>query len=260
MTTDSPGPLSPVVPLSEVDDATRCVATVAARLTAEQAGAPSLLPGWSRGHVLAHLSANAEGLMRLATWALTGTETPMYASPEARDAEIEAGAARSGQEHADHLTRTAAALREQLVALEAAPEALAAVTRAGSGAALPGHLIGHARLRELEIHHVDLGLDHTPSDWSPAFAARTLDQLTPFFRDHRRMPVRRLVAPGGVLADAAHVDAAHLGAAAWEVAEAGPDLLGRPSELLAWLTGRGDGSGLLLDGLPDRAPAAPRWV
>src|SRR5690606_41518642 len=54
--------------------------------------APSRLPGWSRAHVVSHLHFNAEALRRLADWARTGVENPMYPSAQRRDAEIEEGA------------------------------------------------------------------------------------------------------------------------------------------------------------------------
>lgn len=41
---------------------------------------PSRLPGWTRAHVVGHLARNADALTRLATWARTGVETPMYGS------------------------------------------------------------------------------------------------------------------------------------------------------------------------------------
>ena len=40
-------------------------------------------------------------------------------------------------------------------------------------ASLPG-----MRLREVEIHHVDLGAGYTTADWSPAFAVLLLDAMT----------------------------------------------------------------------------------
>jgi maleylpyruvate isomerase len=52
----------------------------------------SLLPGWTRRHLTAHIGYNARAIARLIEWAGTGIETPMYASPEARDHEIEFGA------------------------------------------------------------------------------------------------------------------------------------------------------------------------
>ena len=58
---------------------------------------PSLLPGWSRGHVLTHLARNADGLANLASTASTastGVLQPMYVSMQARDEDIERGAGR----------------------------------------------------------------------------------------------------------------------------------------------------------------------
>ena len=53
---------------------------------------PSLLPGWSRRHVIAHVGFNARAIARLVEWARTGEENPMYASPEQRGEEIDFGA------------------------------------------------------------------------------------------------------------------------------------------------------------------------
>ena len=50
---------------------------------------PSLLPGWTRGHVIAHLTLNAEGLAGVLHGAHLGEPAPMYASQEARDGDIE---------------------------------------------------------------------------------------------------------------------------------------------------------------------------
>lgn len=61
-------------------------------LSSSDLDAPSLLPGWSRRHVIAHVGYNARAVARLVEWASTGVETPMYSSPEARNREIEFGA------------------------------------------------------------------------------------------------------------------------------------------------------------------------
>ena len=61
-------------------------------LTDDELDGPSLLPGWSRRHVLAHVGYNARALTRLVQWANTGVETPMYSSPQARNQEIAYGA------------------------------------------------------------------------------------------------------------------------------------------------------------------------
>ena len=53
-------------------------------------GKPSKCEGWTRAHVIAHLARGADAMTNLATWAVTGQETPAYESREKRDAEIEA--------------------------------------------------------------------------------------------------------------------------------------------------------------------------
>ncbi len=52
----------------------------------------SLLPGWTRRHITAHIGYNARAIARLIEWAATGVETPMYASTAVRDHEIDFGA------------------------------------------------------------------------------------------------------------------------------------------------------------------------
>ena len=71
------------------------VESAAAGLDAAQVAGPSRLPGWSRGHILSHLARNADALVNLLTWARTGTEKRMYASPADRADGIEAGAHRA---------------------------------------------------------------------------------------------------------------------------------------------------------------------
>src|SRR5699024_10769299 len=61
-------------------------------LTDDQLDEPTLLSGWSRRHLIAHVGYNARAISRLVRWANTGIETPMYASPEARNHEIDFGA------------------------------------------------------------------------------------------------------------------------------------------------------------------------
>ena len=67
-------------------------------LTDDDMRAPSLLPGWTRGHVVTHLARNADAFCNLLHWAETGEEHYMYESRERRDADIEAGAGRSAHD------------------------------------------------------------------------------------------------------------------------------------------------------------------
>src|SRR5919201_2954624 len=59
----------------------------------------SLLPDWTRGHVLTHIARNADGITRTVSAALRGEQVDRYPrGPEGRAADIEAGAHRSAGE------------------------------------------------------------------------------------------------------------------------------------------------------------------
>ena len=131
------------------------LATALGRLVEEDYARPSLLPGWTRAHVLAHLARNADAMLNLLAWARTGTETPMYPSPDARDRDIEETARRSPQElEADVLGATA---RLAQAVRETPPEAWAATVRTFRGREIPGADIVRMRAQEVWVHAVDLG-------------------------------------------------------------------------------------------------------
>ena len=216
------------------------------RLAEAELRNPSLLPGWTRAHLLTHLARNADGLAVLAHNARTGEDGPMYpGAPDQRELDIEAGAGRGIGDVRLDLADSADRLMAAFADFSADARDREVTLR--SGATAYGWEIPGIRVREVEIHHVDLDAGYTPDDWSPDFAARTLDQLSPFFRDNRDCPV-------GVLA-------ATDGDGRWEVAgDAGrrPTLAGPRSALVGWLTGRTSGEGLVLDP-PGELPRAPRW-
>lgn len=206
---------------------------------------PSLLPGWTRGHVLSHVARNADALVNLVHAARTGDPGQMYpGGREQRDADIEAGAARRVGDQRLDVAESAERLLDAFVETFPAAACEREVTMA-SGASAYGWEIPMLRVREVAIHHVDLDAGYTPDDWPEGFAARTLDQLSPLFRDSRDCPVGSLVA----------TDADR----AWEVASAGPALEGATAALAAWLVGRSGGAGLRLTA-PGEVPAAPRWA
>ena len=242
---DSPGP-DPATLRAALDEMAastdRLLANVD-RLDDAALRAPSRLPGWTRAHVLTHIARNADGLVNLATWARTGEETPMYAGGQAgRAAEIEAGVDR----HIGDVRLDISDSAERLLGAFAdfPDEGLTRELVFGAGAAGFGWEIPLMRTREVEIHHVDADVGYTPAHWSGDFVHRTLDQLAPFFRDERDMPVGRLAATDSDRS--------------WEVAAVGPALTGPSNALLAWLTGRSSGDGLQLD-TGDPVPMAPTW-
>lgn len=234
--------LPPAEALAELRDSTdRLLATVAGWDDAMVAG-PSALPGWTRAHLLTHLARNADGMRNLAHWASTGVRTPMYTSWDDRAAAIEAGSSRSADALRADLAASAAQLDTEMAELDAA--ALERTVTLGREETLtPGWVLPLQRVREVEIHHVDLLAGYAPADWSERFTRRTLDQLSPRILDRGDSPVRVLEADDGT---------------AWQLAEAGPALRGPSTELLAWLLGRSAGTRLTLD-RGGRLPSPPAW-
>ena len=229
--------------LGRITQAQDRLLTTAAALSDEQAREPSLLPGWTRAHVLTHIARNADGLRNLLIWAQTGTETPQYASRDERDAQIEAGAGLGAAELAEDVRRSAEAFLAQ--ASELAGEAWNAQVRGLRGPAHPAWFILHRRLTEVEVHHVDLAAGYGPPDWPDWFVTDMLYQVT------------------GDMAEAADappvtVTDASSGRQYLLSQDARPDreITGTGAELLAWLLGRSGGAGLVAD--PDGPlPAVP---
>ncbi len=104
-----------------------------------------------------------------------------------------------------------------------------------------------ARLREVEVHHVDLAAGYGPEDWSPAFSLRLLREVTAGLTAGPPLVLR----PDGVDHPIA-VGTAADGTAADATTVAGP-----VADLAAWLTGRGDGA--RLTATPGPLPTPPRW-
>jgi maleylpyruvate isomerase len=229
--------------LDEMAQATDRVLDTLHELSDDDVRAPSRLPGWTRAHVLTHIARNADGLVNLVTWAGSGQETPMYpGGREGRNADIEAGAGR----HAADLEGDIEASSERLLAALSAmpPEGLDRTVRMLSGTEHGGWDIPFIRIREVEIHHVDLGAGYGPADWEAPFVTRTLDFVTRGFLARGDVPVLSLRGTDS--------------GRSWEVGRAGAELRGPDHELLAWVVGRSDGASLVSE--PDGPiPAAPPW-
>jgi maleylpyruvate isomerase len=139
-----------------------------ADLTDEDARRPSLLPGWSVGHVLSHLARNAEGNLRMAEGVLAGEIRAMYPEgPEGRARDIEAGAARPAAVLVADLRETADALHAAWDRIT--PQQWGAGAGMANQGVVPGRRLVRSRWREIEVHHADLGLGFTPGDWSAAY-------------------------------------------------------------------------------------------
>lgn len=222
----------PPIRLDALVESTHSLQRSIADLSDEQARADSLLPGWSRGHVLTHVARNADAMVNLATWARTGEVTPMYPSRSERDAVIQEQAGRP----AGALVADIEASHEQmLAALEAltpeqweAPIRYGAADTSGHGSDIPV-----MRRTEVEVHHVDLALDYTLAHWPEDFVESLLERTVADF-SARESP------PGCVLVG-------NDNEGRWTVGGGGQEISGTPPSLLGWLIGRTDGIGLYSD-------------
>lgn len=191
---------------------------------------PSLLPGWTRAHVIAHLTLNAEGLAGVLHGAHIGEPRTMYASQEARDGDIEEV---SRLEPTDLRERFLAATGRFTEALEAmAPgDWDGRFDRTPGGRSIACVNVPLMRLREVEIHHADLDAGYSAADWGEDFRAILLESLT------------KLAAPEPFSIRPTDLDRTwHYGDG-----EGGPVVTGTASDLGWWLTGRGTGEGLTSD-------------
>jgi maleylpyruvate isomerase len=221
----------PALDAAAVQEATARFVAAAAALPDASLAEPSLLPGWSRGHLLTHLARNADALVNLLTWARTGEETPMYPDGASRDQDIEAGADRPLGEHLDDL-RASAARFDQAVA-QLRPAAWATQVTMRSGRVIAAAEIPWRRLVELRLHHVDLGVGYGTADLPADFAARELATLADGLTGHEGIAAVRLE-------DTESGTVWNIGAAAE------PDLTvsAGTRQLLAWLSGRAPYDGL----------------
>ena len=172
--------------LDRVAAATDRVLVTATGLSDAQARGPSLLPGWSRGHVLTHIARNADGLRNLLIWARAGTQTPMYASAESRSADIEAGAGRPAADLAADVRESAAAFTAEAASMP--DDAWTAQVRALNGPPFPALGVLERRLSEVEIHHVDVAAGYSPADWPEDFLSEALPRVAESFAGRDNMP------------------------------------------------------------------------
>ncbi|WP_134652527.1 maleylpyruvate isomerase family mycothiol-dependent enzyme [Streptomyces sp. H23] len=219
--------------LASVRDATERLLTAVGKLDNASVTESSRLPGWSRGHVLAHLARNADALVNV----LEGR--PMYVSGEARDADIERDAPRP-------LDAQLADLRESAARFQgtgAAPADWSRTVELRNGVTDSASRVPFRRWVEVELHHVDLGIGYELEDLPTEFTAREIDFLATRFAGHPDVPPTRLTDGTRAWRTGREADTP-------EVTVTGP-----PADLLGWLAGRREGSALTAEGGP--LPALP---
>ena len=203
------------------------------QLADDDAHRPSLLPGWTVGHVLTHLARNAESHVRMLDAAARGEVADQYPGGNAqRAADIAAGA---GRPAADLVADVMATVHALEAAWRSTPAEVwsAGVGRMGGGL-VPVAELPFLRWREVEIHHVDLGLGYGVADWPDAYVEAELA------RSLASLPAR--LAPGAAVT----LHATDTGET-WTVPEGATDarpVTGDRRLLLAWVVGRAEDPGL----------------
>jgi len=213
-----------------------------AELSDDDFDAPSLLPGWSRRHIIAHVGYNARALTRLIEWAATGIETPMYGSPEQR-----------AQEIADGATLKSIALRHLVshsnVHLnvewrDLAESAWQAEVRTAQGRTVPASETPWMRSREVWIHAVDLNNGGSFRDFPPEVVDRLLKEITGTWRQ-RGEGLDLVINPTDRNLSIAVGDKPAVG------------LAGTAADLACWAAGRGTYGVIATTG---EVPQQPRWL
>ena len=167
----------------QIDQATQRLLDTARVITEPDLRAPSLLPGWTRAHVVAHVARNADAMRNLLVGVRTGQDRPAYASAEARQADIEQGAGLRASELMADLAASAMALRT--VARQLPEMGWLVPVRILDTASFPAAQLLTRRLVEVELHHCDLGAGYGPADWPAAFTAMDLAEPMRSLRQDR---------------------------------------------------------------------------
>ncbi|MGQ1839507.1 maleylpyruvate isomerase family mycothiol-dependent enzyme [Kocuria turfanensis] len=205
-------------------------------LSEEELAAPSLCDGWSRAHVVAHLASNGRALVRLVDWAVTGREQRPYASPEARNREIDELAALPREELLRRTGESAAYFAEQCRRLGGD---LAVDEVHMHGKRIPASAVVALRNSEIVVHHHDLDTSWTLERAEPD---SLLDALEAAVRTMRAKD-----APGMTLVTEEGDE--------WVIGDGAARVRSDRAGLLAWLA-RGQAGRVTAE---ERLPALPTW-
>jgi len=203
---------------------------------------PSVLAGWQRRHLVAHLSANAEALCNLVHWATTGEPTPMYSSTTQRADDIETGSHKPVDQLRAWVVASSAKLAGELASIP--DERWTAEVVTAQGRTVPATEIPWLRTREVFIHATDLAAGITFADLPSDFLLALIDDI---------VTKRANTKDGAALSVAVAEDT-------WTIPGIGEEVAvsGSLADVAAYLAGRSHGPVLTASGEP--APALPAWL
>lgn len=205
--------------LAQLNRAGDAVTAITATLTDPDIKAPSELPGWSRGHVLAHIAGISNAMARQLEYAARGESIELYdGGYEGRTQAIEMAA---GHSAAEHRADVSAALERALRAFDSLNGSAGwqqPISYRG-GVAFDG---GLALWRELVIHASDLDAGRGPETWNRPFCEHLFDFLAARVPEGQRFVLQPLGLPPVAIGSGARSTAVG----------------GMLTDLAAWLAGR----------------------
>ena len=154
----------------QLDLATQRLLDAARVLPEPDLRAPSLLPGWTRADVLAHLARGADAMRSLLAGARAGQQRPVSTSARER----EAAAAQAPKELTADLAASAMALRTVIRQLP--DQAWSFRLQLAAAEPFPAAGLVTRRLLEVELHHCDLGIGYDAARWPASFAEMALPE------------------------------------------------------------------------------------
>ncbi len=211
--------ITPEILLTQLHRAADAVTAITATLTDPDIKAPSELPGWSRGHVLAHITGISNAMARQLEYAARGESIELYdGGYEGRTQAVEMAA---GHSAAEHRADVSAALERALRAFDSlsGPAGWQQPISYRGGVAFDG---GLALWRELVIHASDLGTGRGPETWNRPFCEHLFDFLSARVPEGQRFVLQPLGLPPVALGDGSRSTAVG----------------GMLTDLAAWLAGR----------------------
>jgi maleylpyruvate isomerase len=146
---------------------------------------PSLLPDWTRGHVLTHIARNADSFVRVLEAGRRGEVVTQYEGGFAsRNADIEDGAGREWDALVADVRASAGTLEDVFATQDRWDLAMTN----SSGESVPHADLPFRRLREVVVHHADLGdPGFTPDDWPDDYVREDLRRMEMLYSSRRPM-------------------------------------------------------------------------
>jgi maleylpyruvate isomerase len=144
-----------------------------APLSDDDLRAPSLLPGYSRGHVVAHVINKTNAHVWLFGGPPAGEVRRLHPAGYDADGAADDGARRPASELCADLARSFDEIEAAWSALEGEMWHRQGIMTAGPRTMT--EVVGH-HLRNVEVHHVDLDIGYRPCDWPEAFVGPELSK------------------------------------------------------------------------------------